>query len=198
MNRCWGIVCWFPIQPCKCVSKAPIELGNLMRRLWSEHVAWTRATVSGLVFNTPDASLVVARLLQNTQDMGDAIRLYYGETAAQKYSQLLMEHITLAGDLVKATAEGNAGKAADIERNWFQNGDQIAVFWSSVNPYLPLKEFIKMFYEHLSFIKQGMDSMFSKDFKAGVEVFDKMETEALEMSDMITNAIVKQFPYMVI
>ena len=47
-------------------------------------------------------------------------------------------------------------------------------------------------------IKQGMVSMFNNDFKTSVAVFDKMETEALDMADMITNAIVKQFPYMFI
>jgi hypothetical protein len=130
LNRCWGIVCWYPIQSgncvnqqADCISKTTIDLKNSMRRLWAEHVAWTRATVSGLVFNTPDASFVVSRLLQNTIDMGDAIRPYYGNATAQKYSQLLGEHITLAGDSIKAMTEGNTGKAAEIERNWFQNGD---------------------------------------------------------------------------
>ena len=88
-----------------------------MRCLWAEHVAWTRATVSGLVFNTLDASFVVSRLLQNTEQMGDAIRSYYGDVTAQKYSQLLGEYITLARDLIKAMTEGNTGKAAEIERN---------------------------------------------------------------------------------
>ena len=70
-----------------------------------------------LFLHTPDANFVVARLLQNTTDMGDAIRPYYGDAVAKRYSQLLREHITLAGDLVKATAEGNMEKAAEIERN---------------------------------------------------------------------------------
>ena len=86
---------------------------------------------------------------------------------------------------------------AEIEKKWFHNGDEIATFWSgAINPYLSLEDFRKMFYEHLMLIKQGMVSMFNSDFKVGVEVFDKMETEALKMVDMITSAIVKQFPYM--
>ena len=40
--------------------------------------------------------------------------------------------------------------------------------------------------------------MLQKNYKADIEVFDKIEAEALEMSDMIAGAIVKQFPYMVI
>ena len=72
------------------------------------------------------------------------------------------------------------------------------MFWSRINPNLSLEDFRKMFYEHLMLIKQGMVSMFNNDFKASVALFDKMETEALEMADMITNAILKQFPYMFI
>lgn len=52
-----------------------------------------------------------------------------------------------------------------------------------------------MFYRHLSLIKQGMVSMFSKDFKANIDAFDEMEKEALELTVMLTNAIIMQFPY---
>ena len=37
--------------------------------------------------------------------------------------------------------------------------------------------------------------MIQKNYKADIEVFDKIEAQALEMSDMIANAIVRQFPY---
>jgi hypothetical protein len=105
MNTCWGIVYWYPVIPTGCVQKEKVELGNLMRHLWEERVAWTGAAVSSLGFNTPDASLVVSCLLKNTSDMGYALPPYYGDTVAQMYGQLLSEHITLAGDLVTAVGE---------------------------------------------------------------------------------------------
>ena len=38
--------------------------------------------------------------------------------------------------------------------------------------------------------------MIQKNYKEDIEVFDKIVEEALEMSDMIAYAIVKQFPGM--
>ena len=51
-----------------------------------------------------------------------------------------------------------------------------------------------MFYEHLALTKAEALSFLNKDYEAGVKLYDKIEKEALEMADMITDAIVKQFP----
>lgn len=183
------------IGPLDCVNKVEAALRSRMRRLWGEHTAWTRATISSLVYALPDANVVVARLLRTATDMGGALRPFYGDEIARRYGQLLTEHITLAGDIVNATLVGNVEKAVAIEQNWFRNGTETALFLTSISPYLSAVEFQEMFDEHLMLIKQGMLSMLDKDFKASVDLFDLMEIEALEMADMITDAVIKQFPY---
>lgn len=202
MNHYWGRVYLYcyPMQPCligplDCVNKVEAALRGTMRRLWGEHTAWTRATVSSLVYALPDAGVIVARLLRTATDMGGALRPFYGDEVAKRYGQLLTEHITLAGDLINATLVGNVEKGAAIEQNWFRNGTEIALFLTSISPYLSAVEFQEMFDEHLALIKRGMISMLGKDFKASVDLFDLMEIEALEMADMLTDAIIKQFPY---
>ena len=202
MNHYWGRVYLYcyPMQPCligpvDCISRAKIALSSMMRRLWGEHVAWTRATVSSLVFKLPDADVVVARLLLTATDMGDALQPFYGDKVARKYSELLAEHIALAGNLVDARLEGDAGKIAAIEKKWFHNGNEIAMFLSRVNPYLPADEFREIFEEHLMLIKQGIISMLNKDFQTNMNAFDIMALEALEMADIMSGAIIKQFPY---
>ena len=205
MNPYWGrmyLYC-YPMQPClielvNCVSKANAEWKSIMRRLWGEHVAWTRSAVSSLVFESPDASVVVARLLRNTTDMGCVLEPYYGQRVAHLYSRLLAEHITLVGDLIKATSEGSVEKAAEIEKKWFRNGAEIATFLSRINPYIPAEEIREMFDEHLLFIKQGMTNMFNKDFEASILIFDDMEMEAMDMADELAEAVIKQFSYMFI
>lgn len=73
---------------------------------------------------------------------------------AHTYTQLLKEHVALAGDLVKAMIVGNIEKATEIELQWYRNGDEIALFLSSINPYINKEDFRKMFDKHLSLIKQ--------------------------------------------
>ena len=63
-----------------------------------------------------------------------------------------------AAELVKASIAGDTQGAMDAERRWYASADQIAVFLSRLNPYLPENMVRQMFYEHLALTKQVTDS----------------------------------------
>ncbi|MBE1557053.1 acetylglutamate kinase [Sporosarcina limicola] len=166
------------------------------RLLWMEHVNWTRMTIISIVFGLPDLQFVQERLLRNATDMGNFLRPFYGDKIADRYTVLITEHLLLAAELVTAAVMGDAEKAAEAEKQWYRNADDIAEFLSGINPYLGKEEVRKMFYTHLALTKLEAVYMIQKDFKAGIEVFDKIEAQALEMSDMIVFAIIRQFYYL--
>jgi hypothetical protein len=176
-----------------CVRKAEVDFINMNRLLWLEHVNWTRMTITSIVFGLPDLPFVQERLLRNAIDLGNSLRPFYGDEIADRYTELIKEHLVLAAELVTAAVKGDTEMAAEKEKQWYRNADDIAEFLSSINPYLGEEEVRKMFYEHLALLKFEAVSMIQKNYKAGVEVFDKIEAQALEMSDMIANAIVRQF-----
>lgn len=176
------------------ISKNENFLKGYMRSLWEQHVAWTRLAIISIVFNLPDINVTVGRLLQNATHMGLSLEPFYGEDAVKKYSALIKEHLVIAADLVKAAKAGDQNAATAIEKKWYANGDEIVAFLTSINPYIQKEEFTQMFYEHLALTKAEALAFLNKDYEAGVKLYDKVEKEALEMSDMITNAIVKQFP----
>jgi hypothetical protein len=165
-----------------------------MRSLWEQHVTWTRLAIIGIIFNLPDVNVTVGRLLQNATHMGLSLEPFYGENAVKKYSALIKDHLTIAADLVKSAKAGDQNTAAAIEKKWYSNGDEIVEFLTSINPYIEKEEFRKMFYEHLALTKAEVIAFLNKDYDASVKLYDKIEKEALEMADTITDAIVKQFP----
>jgi hypothetical protein len=52
-----------------------------------------------------------------------------------------------------------------------------------------------MLHEHLALTKSEAVDMITKDFAAGVEVYDEIERQALAMADLMTEGIVRQFPF---
>ncbi|MDH6373084.1 hypothetical protein M2444_004914 [Paenibacillus sp. PastF-3] len=126
--------------------------------------------------------------------MGNSLKPFYGDSTAKTYSNLIKEHLTIAADLVKAAKAGDKKSAADAEKRWYSNADEIVEFLSRINPYLSKEEFRKMFYEHLALTKSEALSILNQDYKSGIQVFDKIEREALEMADAITDGVIKQFP----
>ncbi|SEP64529.1 LysM domain-containing protein [Virgibacillus subterraneus] len=177
-----------------CISQAEFEFRSDNRRLWEEHVAWTRMTIISLTFNLPDVEFVIARLLQNATDMGNAIRPCYGDRLADIYANLVKEHLLFAADIVKAAVAGDQQAAMAAEQKWYTNADEIARFWSSVNPYLSEKGVRDMFYQHLDLTKQEAIFMINMDYQKDIQIYDEIEEQALAMSDAISIAIVKQFP----
>jgi hypothetical protein len=70
-----------PTLPCYSVGK--LNFQNAMRKLWEDHITWTRGYLVAAQANHPDANLVLGRLLKNQKDIGDAIVPYYGAAAGQ-------------------------------------------------------------------------------------------------------------------
>ncbi|MFJ5772382.1 hypothetical protein [Psychrobacillus sp. NPDC093180] len=178
------------------MSKAAVDFESMNRLLWLEHVNWTRMTITSIVFNLPDLPSVQERLLQNATDLGNCIRPFYGDQLADKYAELIKEHLVLAAELVTAAVKGETKKAEEKEKEWYRNADDIATFLSNINPFLTKVEVQRMFYMHLALTKYEAVCMIQKNYKEDIKVFDQIEAEALEMSDMISHAIIRQFPHM--
>src|SRR5689334_11165921 len=65
-------------------SSNALMLQLAMRKLWSDHVIWTRQYIVAAVAGAPDAQAAADRLLKNQDDIGNAIVPYYGSDAGIK------------------------------------------------------------------------------------------------------------------
>lgn len=169
-------------------------LSNQMRLLWEQHVYWTRLLISGIVFGSPDVEQTKARLLLNPSDFAAAFSQFYGREAAGEFADLFTSHLTIAAQLVTEAKAGNNAEAAATERSWYQNADQIAAFLADLNPYWNMREWQEMLYDHLAMTKAEAVAFITGNYAESVAVFDRIELEALEMADRMTEGILSQFP----
>jgi len=176
------------------ISKAQADLSDHIRMLWEQHVVWTRLTILSLVFNLPDVDLVTNRLLRNPKDFEALLKPLYGEMAAARFAELFTEHLIIAAELVKAAKAGDSNAAADAEKRWYANADEIAAFLASINPYWSEESWKTMLYDHLAMTKNEAVNMLTGKYEDGITIFDQIEKQALDMADMMTNGIVNQFP----
>lgn len=175
-------------------TKANIDLMNTLRTLWEQHDVWTRATITSIALDLPDVDLVTNRLLRNPEDFADALRPYYGNKAASKFSDLLKSHLVIAAQIVKASKAGDNQAAANAEKDWYANADEIAAFLGSINPYWSEKSWRAMLHRHLELVKAEAVDILTKNHAAGIAVYDELEKQSLEMADMMWEGIIRQFP----
>ena len=165
-----------------------------MRKLWSEHVIWTREYIVAAVDDHPSAPAVSRRLLRNQEDIGNAIATYYGADAGTKLTGLLKDHILIAVDLVGAAKAGDAAKKADADRRWQANAADIATFLSEANPNWQRQMVLDMLKEHLSLTTQEAVDRLERRWDDDIATFGRVYAQSLIMADALTDGIMKQFP----
>ena len=175
-------------------SSSAFDLRRDMRKLWTDHVVWTRDYIIAAVGDQPDAQPAAARLMKNQEDIGKAVAKFYGDSAGEQLTTLLKDHIGIAVDLIKAAKAGDKAAQQQADAKWQQNAVQIAEFLSKANPNWPRATLVDMMKTHLSTTTDEVVARLSKDWEGDVRAFDKVCDHILKMSDALTDGIVKQFP----
>jgi hypothetical protein len=176
------------------VTVDPVTVRHGMRALWEDHVAWTRLFIVSAVAGLPDLDATAERLLQNQSDIGDAVAAYYGEEAGTALTDLLRDHILIAGDLVTAAKAADQAKVTEASTAWYANADEIAAFLAAANPAWPEATLKDMMRGHLDQTLAEATAQLNGDYTQSVAEYDHIVTHILEMADTLTEGIVTQFP----
>jgi hypothetical protein len=176
-------------------SPAAVKFRNQMRKLWEDHIVWTRQFIVSAVAELPDTDTAADRLLANQDDIGDAIKPYYGEEAGEALSALLRDHILIAADLLNAAKIGDSAGVEEANARWHENANEIADFLSAANPEnWPQSEMREMMAGHLEWTLAEAVARLNADWDADVAAYDRVHRDILHMADMLSIGIIKQFP----
>lgn len=177
------------------ISQEEAALKEGMRKLWEDHITWTRLYIVEAVAGLLGANETAARLLKNQEDIGSAIKPYYGNEAGNKLTALLKEHITGAVEVLSAAKAGDNAKLEIANKKWYANADEVAAFLSGANlqnwPLTDMKTGMKM---HLDLTLAEAVAQLQGKYAESVEKYDEIHKHILGLSDLLSAGIVKHFP----
>jgi len=174
-------------------SKA--DLHDAMRRLWSDHVAYTRLFIVSAAAGSADKDATTERLLQNQTDIGNAVAGVYGRDAGDKLTALLKDHILIAASIVTAAKAGDNAKATSENARWRQNATEIASFLHGANPQnWPEATLQSAMFAHLEQTLSEATNELKGNYPASVQDYDHAMDHILMMADTLSDGIVAQFP----
>jgi hypothetical protein len=177
------------------LTQKQVALRGDMRRLWEDHITWTRLAIISLTTDSPDTQATVGRLLRNQTDIGNAVKPFYGSAAGNELTRQLRNHILIAADVIAAARAGDAEKLADAQARWTRNGDDIASALHSVNPrYWKLAVMKAEMRMHLKLTTDEVVARLHQDWNADVAAYDRVHRHALHLSDLLSDGLVRQFP----
>jgi hypothetical protein len=173
----------------------PLVFRQAMRKLWEDHITWTRVYIIAAVAGLPETDAAAQRLLQNQVDIGNAVKPFYGEQAGDQLTALLKQHILIAVDLLAAARAGDTAKFNDANQRWYDNANQIAAFLHTANPdSWALADMQTMMKSHLELTLAEASARLDSNWPGDVAAYDQVHNEILQMAGMLTQGIIAQFP----
>jgi hypothetical protein len=171
-----------------------ITFKTTMRKLWEEHIFWTRNVIFCLVDDLPGNVQAVKRQLQNQIDLGNAIKPYYGDAAGDKLTELLYTHVNTTTDIIKAAITRDTSVINDVNKKWFANAEDIVQYLHKLNPDWAIGDLRKMLHNQMQLTAESAGERLKKNYDADVVAFDKVHEGVLIMSDTLADGMIIQFP----
>lgn len=168
---------------------------DAMRRLWSDHVAYTRLFIVSAAAGSADKDATTQRLLQNQTDIGNAVAGFYGRDAGNKLTALLKDHILIAANIVTAAKAGDNAKVASENKRWRANATDIAKFLHAANPkHWPEATLQSAMFMHLDQTLDEATHELKGDYAGSIKDYDRAMDHMLMVADTLSDGIVAQFP----
>lgn len=172
-----------------------VDFRNQMRKLWEDHIVYTRLYIISVAHDLPDKDTTAQRLLANQEDIGNAIKPFYGDAAGDKLTALLKDHILGAADLLAAAKAGDKAKVDAASKKWYDNANDIAAFLNSANgknwPLPAMQDAMRVHLDET--LKEAVDRLQGK-YADDIKDYDAVHAHILEMADILSNGIIAQFP----
>ncbi|MEP6855888.1 MAG: hypothetical protein ABJA33_10500 [Pedococcus sp.] len=165
-----------------------------MRTLWEQHMEWTYATVAAFASGTPGVRATLDRLLENQNDIGDAIKPFYGNRAGNALAQLLRTHINEAVPVLTAAQSGDQAGLDKAIKAWQANAKKIADFLASANPHWGKADMEMMMTTHIDQTVAYAAAQLQGHYARSIRIYGHAEHHMLGMADMLSNGIIAQFP----
>lgn len=175
------------------VQRDEVDLNNDMRKAWQQHVYWTRMLMTSLLNDLKDQEAVEKRVMKTPEGIAGVFEKFYDKAVIAQLRQLLEEHTRIGGEIIQTTKESGIQAADQLERQWYQNADQIARLLSDINKDYSYDELQRALAQHLEMLKQQLMASVNQEYNEAVGVFDEGENQILELADYLTEGLLKQF-----
>ncbi|MGH9229455.1 MAG: hypothetical protein ACRD07_12165 [Acidimicrobiales bacterium] len=176
-------------------NRAQVAFHDAMRKLWEDHVTWTRLAIVTFADGSAGFPASAARLLQNQVDIGDTIKPFYGDAAGAQLTALLHDHITIAVEILEAAKAGDTDAFNDANARWYANANDIADFLSAANPrFWPNDTMRADMKTHLDQTLTEAAHELAGDYTASVADYEEVHLHILALADTLSSGLIGQFP----
>jgi hypothetical protein len=184
---------WSPATDLHPVTEA--DLQGVLRDEWSRHLFWIRNVVLDNAKNDLRSREFAEKAVStNARDIARTFRPFYGEAASDRLYTILTKHYGAVKAYSLATVAGNQRQQDAAMAQLTSNTEEIAGFFSGINPHLSKDTVRNLFATHVDHHVAQIKKFQERDYSGEEATWPEMEHHVYVIADALSAALVKQFP----
>lgn len=161
--------------------------------LWNDHVWYTTRFLVAAVNDLGEKDTDVEELLDNQIKIGANFGELFGKAAGDKLTELLVEHILIAAEIVEAAIAGDEERVIELQEVWSENGRQIAKFYSKQICTTKFKKLAVLWQNHLDSTALELISLIAENYSGNARILRSVLEHMREWSHYLSKSICKSF-----
>ena len=165
------------------------ELYSHSKKLWDEHLFYTRNAIISLLSGSKDIDAVSERLMKNQEEIAELLYPYYDRNDVEAYTAVLKEHVVLAVNLINKIKAGE--DTTEATKAWYDNGDKMLTWMENENSYYWSRIVTQpLWNDHLKHTMDEVTNRMKEDWTADIESFDYNRSCMSKWAELYATGIV--------
>ena len=175
-------------------SQKTVQTATALRDLWLGHIFWVRnVSVAAIDKNDLAVKASEQQAVANAKAIAASIEPFYGAAAKDGFFKLLAGHYGAVKAYLVATVASDASAQATATQALTSNAEEIAVFLSKANPYLPKDALQGLLLAHAGHHIQQIQQLKGRKYEAEAQTWEEMKQHVYQIADATADALAKQF-----
>ena len=175
-------------------TQKTLQTAALLRELWLGHIFWVRnVSIAAIDANDSAAKAAEQQAVANAKAIAASIEPFYGTAAEESFFKLLAGHYGAVKAYLVATVAADAAAQAKATQTLTSNAEDIAIFLSKANPYLPKDTLQGLLLAHGGHHIQQIQQLKTREYEAEAQTWEEMKNHVYQIADATADALAKQF-----
>lgn len=162
-----------------------------LQSLWVDRIIWIRHYIGSLMLGLRDFNHVALRTFRNSTDLTSLYIDFYGAEEAGRIEALLNQNILILSEIASTKRMG--GDIASLEKQWIDNTEHLIAALAEVNPHIDQAALQEAAHEKFQMELRLIGYLLKEEFGASIAIYDELKENALKITNIIIDAIEKQF-----
>lgn len=175
-------------------NQKTIQTAEALRELWLGHIFWVRnVAIATIDKNDLAAKVAEQQAVANAKAIAASIEPFYGVPAKESFFKLLAGHYGAVKAYLAATVASDPVAQGRATQMITSNAEEIAVFLSKANPYLPKDAVNALLLAHGSHHIQQIQQLKGRQYEAEAQTWEEMKNHVYQIADATADALARQF-----